>query len=410
MFEKTLFGKDKKGGYKVWTIQVEQVFCDNPEAMITISHGKEGGKMTIKTESITVGKQGRTVFEQGVSEAEGRIKKQVDKGYRESKEELEELPLLAMLASDYNKVGHRIKFPCYTSVKYDGVRAMAFKKDGKVRIESRTGQVFSIPHLEEALCEIMQNGQCLDGEIYKHGYELQDILSAVKRTEPDKEIKKAEKKHRHSYSAAGLQQNGPEYEGECEQAVIDARRIKRIRENLEFHIFDIPSDQPFEIRLALMYELYRQYRNVPFIFFTHYDGCVSVDQLKRQHKLAVKDGFEGLMIRNQSGMYESGKRSGDLQKYKTFLDEEFEVLDVVEDKQGDGVFVLRNNLNKETFQCVMGSHAERKYYLQHKYEFIGKWLKVKFQSRFKGTLLPQFPTGVVVREGYAVNGSFIPYD
>lgn len=402
MFEKNLFGLDKGGKFKVWFVTVTSNAHIDGTATIAILHGQEGGKLTTKTEIVKEGKQGRTPYEQAVSQAEGRIKKQMDKGYRESKEELDSTPLLAMLASDYNKVGHRIQFPCYTSVKYDGCRALAIKHCGEVRLESRTGQAFSVPCVEDALNKIMRDGDVLDGEIYKHNYELQDILSAVKRTDTQKEIDKAFRK----MSKNNTVENADAYDS--------AVKIAYLRDNLEFHIFDIPMDGDFEVRLSAMDELFQNEKDNfgETLEMTQYDICHSDEQLRNiLHPRAVKDGFEGVMLRNKKGVYESGKRSGDLQKMKTFMDDEFLILDVVADKQGDGVFVLKNNLNNETFQCVMGSLAERNLYLNsYRKSLIDKWLKVKFQTRYKGTLLPQFPVGLMIRDGYAVNGQFIPYD
>lgn len=396
-----LFGLNKDGSFKVWNIQVEQVMCDLPEAMLTISHGKEGGKLSVKTESITVGKQGRTVFEQAVSEANSRVKKNLDKGYRHTKDELTEVPLLPMLASDYNKVGHRIEFPSYGSVKYDGVRCLAIKHCGEVRLESRTGQPYSVPHLHEELSKLMYDGQVLDGEIYKHGYELQDIVSAVKRMDPQKEIEKAKK----AYSKKDSEEN--------EAAVIEAILVEKLRNNLEFHIFDIPMDGDFEQRLFAMDDLFQNNKECfgHFIQMTEYVVVSDEKELKQtHHPRSIKDGFEGFMLRNKKGLYESGKRSADLQKFKTFIDEEFLILDVVEDKQGNGVFLLKNNVNDLEFQCVMGDLGQRKNQLQDKYKLKGKFLNVKFQTRYKVTLLPQFGVGQYIRDGYLVEGSFVPYD
>lgn len=404
MFEKSMFGLNKNGTYKVWKIGVCHVHGgdhDTDGAAFTIFHGAEGGKLTSKTEYVNEGKQGRTPYQQAVMQAEARFKKQFDKGYRESKEDLVNVPLLAMLASDYNKVGHRIEFPCYTSVKYDGCRALAIKHAGEVRLESRTGQLFSVPVVESALNKIMRDGDVLDGEIYKHNYELQDILSAVKRTNPQKEIDKAKR----AYAKNDNDEN--------EAAVIEAILVSNLRGNLEFHIFDIPMDGDFGIRLLAMDELFRNesHNFEGTIAMTHYSECHSDEQLRNiLHPQSVKEGFEGVMLRNIKGVYESGKRSGDLQKMKTFLDEEFLIIDIIEDKQGYGVFVLKNNVNDLQFQCVMGDMGQRKNYLIDKENLKGKWLNVKFQTRYKTTLLPQFGVGQYIRDGYSVNGQFVPYD
>ena len=313
-----------------------------------------------------------------------------------------------MLAADYRKQGHRIEYPCYGSVKYDGVRALAKKRNGVVTLESRTSQPYDIPHLTKILDIHMQDGDIWDGEVYVHNYELQDIVSAVKRTDTQKEIDSAKKKHTKSCSAAGLQQNGPKYEGECEQAYIDAVRIHELRQKLQFHIFDVVSDKPFSERVEDLDELCGIPVVSPCIQITEYGYIGSEEAMKEHHKWAVSNGYEGSMLRNFSGLYESGKRSASLQKYKSYLDSEFIILDVVPDKQGNGVFICQNDLNNLTFQVVMGSMAERLSALDSKEEFKGKHLTVQYQARYKDTLLPQFGTGKGVREGEVINGEFVP--
>lgn len=106
METKLLYGLDKSGKYKVWSIWTNNNF-------LYIMHGQEGGKMQTKAERIegkNIGRSNETSPEQQAElEAESRYKKQLDKGYRPTKEELTELPLLPMLAADYLKQGHRIK-------------------------------------------------------------------------------------------------------------------------------------------------------------------------------------------------------------------------------------------------------------------------------------------------------------
>lgn len=393
---KTLYGLDKKGGFKIWTIEAK--YGLNGDAYLVINHGKEGGKQTEKTDYFGSGKQGRNAFEQAVFEAKARIKKQEDKNYRENKDDLQEIDILAMLAADYRKQGHRIEYPCYGSVKYDGVRALAKKRDGVVTIESRTSQAYDLPHLQAVLTIHMQDGDIWDGEIYKHGYELQDIVSAVKRTDTQKEVDKAKKKHTKSYTAAGLQQNGPEYEGQCEQEYIEAVRIHELRPQLEFHIFDVVSDKTFKERVEDLDELCGTTVVSPHIQITEYLYIASEEDMKSKHKVAVEQGYEGIMLRNFKGLYESGKRSADLQKYKEFLDSEFLILDIIPDKQGNGIFIVQNDLNEHAFQVVMGDLHARAKALCEKDKFIDKLLTVKYQTRYKGTLLPQFPCGVAIRD------------
>lgn len=402
---KTFYGKDKGGKYKVWTILVymaDHVDHEYSQPLLAIQHGQEGGKLTIKNEWVFTGKQGRTPYEQAISEAEGRIKKQVDKGYREDKAELDNLPVLPMLAGDYNKIGHRINYEkgVYLSDKLDGVRLMAkCLKDGTIKLESRTGQPYDLPHIVEELKGIMQPGDILDGEAYLHGYALQDITSAVKRTDTQKEVDKCEKR------LAKLQAAGIAFPYSVIEELDEARSIHVLRPKLQFVVFavieseTVSQDMPFSEVVIETYG-YRNYRAMDneFIKFIHYELAYSEEEMKVAHKYSVRRGFEGIMIRNADGVNESGKRSADLQKYKEFIDSEFVILDVEPKKDDGSAFTVQNDLNDKTFSVTLGSMAQRAEFLANKELYIGKTITVKYQARYKDTLLPQFPTGVAIRD------------
>lgn len=409
---KTFYGKDKKDGFKIWEIQViDQI----DYAIIQIRHGSDGGKITVKNETISFGKQGRTPLQQAVSEAEGRIKKQVDKGYREDKAELEELPLLAMLSGDYNKIPKRIKWALGVHVpdKFDGVRCLVkCGIGGGITLESRTGQPYDVPHLTNELVWYMREGDVLDAEIYLHGYVLQDIISAVKRTDTQAKIDAAQKKL-DKHDATG--QNGTDAHwylkwAELRAELEEAELIHMLRPNLELHVFDVPSEKPWYQRLLDLKEYAVRFYDLGKVKLTKNPIAFSEEEMKVLHKDAVRRGYEGVMLRNKMGMYESGKRSADLQKYKEFVDDEFEILDILPAKDEGSVYLLKNNLNELTFTCTMGDMAARAKALEEKHLYIRKYMNLKYQSRFKGTLLPQFGTGEYIREGEIVNGEFVPFE
>lgn len=396
-----LFGKDKGGKYKVWAIGTTE------SGDLTIAHGQEGGKMTVKMEKIkpkNVGRANETTPEQQADlEAQGRIKKQIDKGYRLTKEELEELPLLAMLAGDFNKIGHRIDWENGVHVpdKFDGVRCVAkCTSIGCITLESRTGQPWDVPHLTKELMWYMNPGDILDTEIYVHGYVLQDITSAVKRTDTQAAIDKWQRKYDKAV--------GDEAIAEAYAELQNAHLIHELRPKLELHVFDVPSEKPWYQRLEDLKEYALRFSDLGKVKLTENPIAFSEEEMKILHKDAVRRGYEGVMLRNKMGMYESGKRSADLQKYKEFVDEEFEILDILPAKDDGSVYLLKNNLNDLTFTCTMGDMADRAKALAEKHLRIGKFLNVDFQSRYKGTLLPQFPTGNYIREGKMINGVFTP--
>jgi DNA ligase 1 len=346
----TLYGKDKSGKFKQWSIWTV-------DDSLFIEHGQEGGKLQLKEEKVkgkNIGRSNETSdSEQAELEANSRINKQTDKGYRADKSELEELPLLPMLANDYLKQGHRIKYPCYASAKLDGVRCLAICTEDGIILKSRGGKLYDVKHIVDRLQGIMKVGQVWDGELYIHGKYLEEIVSAVKK--PNENTK-----------------------------------------DIHFIIFDFVTEDTFVNRMKEAQK-----------FKVEANGCLEVldyqtlfseEDMKSLHKRYVSLGYEGIMLRNTSGLYESGKRSADLQKYKEFLDEEFEIVAVGEDKQGNAVLQVFDPTAGETFTVCYGDFEERKNQLENWRTYIGKKLTVKYQTRYKDSKLPQFPTGVIIRD------------
>lgn len=406
MLKQTLYGLDKAGKHKIWTITAE-------DDTVTIEHGKVGGKIQTKVEVISVGKQGRTIAQQADLVAKSKIKVQLDKGYRETVEELESLPLLAMLAKTYSKW----KGEGWGSFKYDGQRCLVKLVDGFAELESRTGQPLDVPHLREELTMLMRelNSEygitSLDGEIYLHGECLQDIVSAVGRTDTQAEIDKCHRR----LQKLGTQIVGAESQEwldakyECDQALL----IHNIRPKLQFIAFDVPDESgtiPFSDRIEMLAEVSAWTLGYDHLFVCHYEKLKTEADLFAFHKLAVEEGYEGAMYRTADGVYESGKRSTGLQKYKTFLDKEFKVVGYEFDKDGGIVYVCQNDLKDNTFNVVMGELDERKANARIADHFVDieHWLTTQYQSRYKKTLLPQFPTGKLLRQGKSIGGVFVP--
>jgi DNA ligase-1 len=362
---KLLYGLDKGGKFKVWKIWTEG-------ATLFIEHGKEGGKQQLKSEVVEGKNIGRanetTPAEQAELEAMSRWRKQVDKGYRETKGELEELPLLPMLAQDYLKQGHRIQYPCFGSPKLDGVRCLAIRHPHRVELKSRGGKEYTVIHIEQQLMDCMKVGDVFDGELYIHGKYLEEIVSAVKKPNDD-------------------------------------------TPNLNYVVFDIVTDETYEHRLIELQKLRRHTLSefsLSRINVISFCEIQDEEHMKQKHKEYVAAGYEGIMLRNHDGVYESGKRSADLQKYKEFFDEEFRIVDVAEDRNGNGVLVVWDALAGTHFDCCYGDFDQRKHQLNNPEQYVGKALTVKYQTRYKDSRLPQFPTGVRIREGEWIDDVFYP--
>lgn len=361
---KKLYGKNKDGSFKVW--EVSTTGC-----ILSITFGKEGGKMQTKSEVIAGKNIGRanetTPVEQAELEAMSRWRKQIDKGYRETKEELEELPLLPMLAQDYLKQGHRIKYPCFGSPKLDGVRCLAIRHHNQVELKSRGGKEYSVPHIQDQLFPIMKVGDVWDGELYIHGKYLEEIVSAVKK-------------------------------------------YNDLTPNIEFIIFDMVKDESYEHRLISMQAL-RRYTlscvEAPSIDVIEFCEIQDENHMKQKHKEYVARGYEGVMLRNHGGKYESGKRSADLQKYKEMIEDDFLITGVTEDRNGNAVFIVYDRTANSEFNVVGGDFESRQRAVKHPEEFIGKWANIAFQTRYKDSKLPQFPVIRTIREGSLHGEEFI---
>lgn len=419
---RTFYGKDKKGGYKVWKIEVRDndigVVGDwQIEAYICVTHGQEGGEMQQKIDTIHKGKQGRGPYDQALLEANAKIKKKMQKdGYRETKAELEDLPLRAMLAENAHHKGHLIRYEegVDLSDKLDGLRLLAKRTEDDVELESRGGEHYDVPHIKAELMKVMKPGDVLDGEIYLHGQLLQDITSAAKRTDTQGKIdevrKMIEKKGEYYRRPPKKGIQSPTLQEELEQNIL----IHEIRPQLQYVMFDKPSDKIWRERLADLQEYAKLFNGSEFIKLLTYTRVYSEDEMKALHADAVIRGFEGEMVRNPDGLYESGKRSNDLQKYKHMVDDEIEdteflIVGMKADKQGNGIYVCKNNVNDLTFTVVMGSMADRLEALENADKIVGAaYLTVAFQTRYKNTLLPQFPTGKGIRYGKVVDGVFVP--
>lgn len=351
----TLYGLNKAGGFKQWSIWTV-------EDSLFIEHGQESGKLQLKEEKVkgkNIGRSNETSDSvQAEFEANSRINKQVDRGYRVDKEDLNNLEIMPMLASDYLKQGHRIKFPCFGSAKLDGVRCLAICTEEGVTLKSRGGKLYDVKHLISQLESVMKVGDIWDGEIYLHGKYLEEIVSAVKKYNP-------------------------------------------LTTSLTFRIFDVVEDDMiFEDRLIrlLQIEDYLFEKQVYSIDVLPYELLNNESDMHNWHQMYVNAGCEGVMLRNALGRYESGKRSADLQKLKSFLDSEFKIVDIISDKDGGAIFVVENTFADNQFNVVGGSHDQRKKWLSDKASLIGKHITVKYQTTYKDTKIPQFPTFVTFRD------------
>jgi ATP-dependent DNA ligase len=366
----TLFGEASTGKTKEWSIEVED--RDGVGVIIT-THGYTDGKKQTNEKEVTtgknIGKKNETSpVEQAISEARAAWQKKKDAGYVEAgastaietkaKVSVATVPG-PMLAHDYNKRGASIKFPCYVQRKYDGTRCVAIPGKG---LYSRNKKAY--PHMEHILEDIagLPESLVLDGELYSDELTFQETVGLVKR----ETLKKG-----------------------------DAEQQKKIR----FHVYDIISDKPYEDRWARLQALFITGK-FKYLSLVPTEQCDNVRQMKELHGAYVEEGYEGLMLRNKTAAYKVGQRSADLQKYKTFEDDEYAIVGY---KEGDGlergciIWVCQTKAGQE-FACrPRGTREERADLFENGDDYIGKKLTVRYQE-LTDEGIPRFPVGICVRD------------
>ena len=376
-----LVTKDNKGKTRVVEISYE---WDDAQHGFVIRRKtyQYGGKVTVQPEIwIYKGKVKRTVSEQARLEYNSHLKKYTDKGYKLLPSSIKINNAVAveafveehlgngvtdsngfkkhMLAKQADKVAtsvfDKIKY-WYGSRKIDGVRCSFYWKDGEVRTASRGGGDYdastSFMRHNPKLIQFFEEHPdiVLDGELYKHGKSLQQISGAA-RLEKD---------------TAGM-------------------------DWLEYYIYDVmDSTKTFEERLDILHDITDEL-NLGFNPEREWDDgelkfqivpqetVVGWANIQKLHDKYVGEGFEGIVIRDPSKVYNFGGRTNAMIKVKMYKDAEFEIVGYSEGlRPEDMVFVCKTKEGKEFEAKPMGPRKLKWEYLDRMDEIIGKMATVKY--------------------------------
>ena len=358
--KKTLYSRSTTGKVLEWTIEV----LDNHYRTIS---GYTDGIKTVSQWTVCEGKNlGRsnetTPEQQALNEATAIHRKKMEKGAFESISDID-IPLYfePMLANKWEDYKSKIKYPVYSQPKLDGIRCIV-KKDG---MWTRNGKpIISAPHIFEALKPLLEINPDLifDGELYadKFANDFNAICSLVKKTKPtDNDIKESASK-------------------------------------IEYHIYDLPScEDVFTVRSTELSEL-----NLPKcckLVPTY--KLVCENDIHTQYEKYVDAGYEGQMIRLDA-LYEN-KRSKSLLKHKSFIDEEYTIIDIEEgngNKAGMvGAFVFKNKDGKVFNASPKFTWEICKQMLKDKESLIGKEATIKYFNLTPDNV-PRFPYVIAIRD------------
>ncbi len=268
-----------------------------------------------------------------------------------------------MLAYQYNLKKSEIKFPCYVQPKLDGVRCVVVGN----KLYSRNGNRFpELPHIEEELKLKNLDNLILDGELYTDDINFEKIVGLVKKGK------------------------------KSEEDIINTLKIY-------LNIFDYidKNNLQFEQRLKNLNNFFEKNKNMKYIKQVKTEECQQEKNIEEFLEKYTKEKYEGLIIRNKSGLYEENTRSIHLQKLKKFIDEEFEIIDYTTPNIGKEVgcviWICKTKEGKKFNVRPSGNYKERKNLYRNAKKYIGKMLTVRYQELTNGKV-PRFPVGVAIRD------------
>lgn len=253
--------------------------------------------------------------------------------------------------------------------KINGLRCFitAYKGDTifnpvRLRFQSREGIVWNtLTALEDYLfdslsADIVQNmlddNWALDGEIYLPGYSVNEINHFVK--DPNDIHNKLLQFWCYDIAIPEMVQH----------------KRDRIRLDIKpFTVFD-SKDKHLNNKKQL-------------VILPTYHICNDTDAYAWRDKF-IDLGFEGLILRNPDVDYQYGRRRvGYMEKFKAKTDGKFEIVDIQpERKRNLPIITCRNDINDSTFETRFSlPHDKQEYILNHKEDYIGKFVFISYGER-----------------------------
>ena len=383
-----LFKRDIQGNVIYWNADLYDNCIRTFHGRIHSAFLQDPAKsITPPIEGVNIGKSNETTdLEQAVKRLESEYKNHIKKGYKEykykpndseyscqwlegnvDKTNTDALGFAKPMKCQKFELG-KVKYPCIGQPKYNGVRATVsinhFTKDlfdeYPILILSKEGVEYKLEHFNKQLWDILKtleqqgiNNPVLDGEIYLPNTTVTTIGGA-------------------------------------------ARNIANmINKRLQYVIFDLSIENISQKDRLLFF------RNIGVNIYEHSNTFCnanvytspSIELYSDEDALIYLDvclqaGYEGAVTRQFEPEYAFGQRPMFMRKLKKFSDAEFEVVDIVpygdaNQNVGTGCkFILRNDLNDSTFECIpKGTTTERLNYFANKEKYIGNKVTAKFYER-----------------------------
>jgi len=297
-----------------------------------------------------------------------------------------------MLATKYTEKKHLVDWTkgWLAQPKLNGIRCTIKKlESGKLTFTSREGMDYT-PVLErhahlvielENIFLHLPDEVYLDGELFVDGWALNRIGSAVKKYKPDTRSL--------TFNMFDLSYGHDVF-------------VNFKDRNKTLTALTIDRAYPPEVDCF-------EFEDYTFVNIIGAQWVHSEEEMMLLHDEYVRQGHEGIILRDPESLYTYFYRVSDLLKFKLFIDEEFLIVDTYCEEQSI-------NGDKRELLCFWcetpagirfkvqpkGSHKMRAKWWRDKESFIGKDLTVRYQE-WSGNAggaknVPVFPKGICVRD------------
>jgi ATP-dependent DNA ligase len=340
------------------------------------TNGLIGMKMTDSSPTVirsgkNLGKKNATnVLTQAYSDCSSKYRLKLKSGYTETKADQDkispdEIPIPMALKS-WKDFGTRLKYPLFVQPKLDGLRMIAMlDSDGKVTLKTRRRH--DIPKFNKLRTELQSMYDrstdktiILDGELYSHGMNLQNI-SGIVRAETGRDDEK----------------------DQLQYWLFDCFCVK---DSTTHNTLD-----PFDIRLNRLNQFMSNRTKISQLVINDTVQMQSEQDADEYYTQMITNGYEGVIYKSLGKPYEYSfnkeKRSSWYLKRKQQFDSEFEIVSYTEGKGKDDkcvVFVLKTVGGIEFNSVPNGTYEYRKdlfYECEKDFsQFKGKMAKVQFED------------------------------
>lgn len=380
-----------------WIISV--ITKPDKSVWMVTEYGQKDGKIRHIEKEIKSGKRKGSIaettkFEQAVLESESKWKyKQEKDGYMmnldatlDTKTAKKPHIIKPMLADTFTfdsldkKRGKHIILPAYSQPKLDGLRCISFrdKKINKIILTSRKGLHFSFyDHIRNELDKVFNNNILKDRDLYLDGELYTDKLSFQTLSGLIRTKKLPNKKDKLNEFLTNMKL-------------------------MEYHIYDLFDLNDMTMTYKTRYQLISQLldkKGFKHLKMVETDIVNTAQDIKDNMTKYLNMGYEGLMLRNINSVYQF-KRTKDLQKYKYFIDDEFEIIGY-EEATGTHVgtvkWICKTKDDKKFKVYPEGTLEYRTKLLKNADKYIGKMLTVKY-FEYTDEGVPRMGIGKAIRD------------